>query len=92
MSEVSLNDFVTGPIGEPITRPDGNLVELSKSHDRLCVSIGCLSSVYSEVEVAHLGDGSFSEGMIVLAQNGYKQERIVTDTGLRPFHEELKAK
>jgi hypothetical protein len=88
--------FTRTSLGEPVTRPDGQVVLLSSflypydGTDRLSVGVGGFQAIYKTVEVTFIGDGNFQEGLMRLGRYQYFNPNA-GKPGFRPFHEELRA-
>lgn len=77
-------------IGEPVKRPDGNIVRLYTYGDKgdLQVDVSCDGSYYTAEEMSCLGSGNFIRGVIRVG-NAYYMD-TTTPRWQRIFDDELK--
>ena len=79
------------PIGEPVTRPDGNIVSIHKLPDHVQFRVGSICSDYSDGSLEYLGDGNWAAGLMLVAQAFYSNpEDPLEQWGKRgPYYDQL---
>jgi len=61
-----------GPIGEPVTRPDGYEIQLARFSSGVVCYVDGIGKLRHDEELITLGEGNWKEGLVRLAQLCYK--------------------
>lgn len=87
------------PIGEPVRRPDGFIVELAEASDEVGqrfviaalhhTSCGAITNSYTTEEVTGIGEGDYSSGLMKLGRAFFTTDYdTLSDATTAPFRDE----
>ncbi len=64
-----------GPIGEPITRPDGSVLELHNFATGVVPYVDHVGKLIRDEDIIELGEGNWKKGLMRLSQASYSDPK-----------------